>query len=960
MAINDKRSRIAPMVAALVLAAALLFVPSTVHAAPPVDPATLGQGALSDPATALGTGWMNSSDTLVTGAGDSDGYHIYEATESNGFAWRTVATLTSSALDLGPWTGQVCVTGSGKYAVAVFAPAVATNKPALMEAGGLAAVVDLATGQAHEVADGVQLAYFNPACGPGDRALLTRAIGDDEQRTDLLTVDAATSTVTSTRRIDAQFTTPAPAPDGDYGIVGGTLVRVDSKGKLSTIAHPAGRVVNIQATAHNGIDLVSVQDKKAVAQRFWKATLTTLGSGVWDRLQLFGQIGGSDVLVGDTADIKNAVPELSTVPNDKRVDAVSAQGHLLAEQVVSAQTAHTVSSPLSRTDSGLAGTTHVEVRATHSGQRMTATIRTMQVSTLNVTLGTSSGAQPTTNNGTAQPNVSVAAPACAIPRLDPTVQALQSSPNQVEWAVDQAVHNNLNILRPTNYLQTGQPSYRPQVMFGITEFTIPAQIELGILAQESNLSEASWHAVPGDVGDPLVADYYGNGNGSNDVIDYSKSDCGYGIGQVTDGMQATATSFSHAQQVAIATDYAANIAESLQILAQKWQQVDHDPAGGSFVNNNDPSYIENWFLAVWAYNSGYHAYADRNNSGNGGHWGVGWLNNPANPVYPADRDPFLRGGYSDAAVPSHWSYEEKVMGWAETPQLKGSGNAYAQPNFGPSAAALTLPSIWTFCAAGNSCTPNTTNPCPAVSSACWWNGFASFANCPNECATEHLTYAVGSSEPPIQRIYPLDCENFTGSNDPDHYQFAQTHVVYDLNDTSQYAQGCAVNSQDGKFTLRLTADSLPADNAYYAKVDLHQGVGYNGHTWFTHMIPSSTRHKVTATWSPQLSATGWYDIVVHIPSHGGETTHANFVVLPTVQDTPTATCVINQNDNDSSGTGHDEWKYIGSYNLNPGARVQLNNIGNSSDNGTIDVAYDAMAFVPINGNPGTNKCNSVY
>src|SRR5438270_1686877 len=129
MAINDKRSRIAPMAAALVLVAALLFVPSTVHAAPPGDPATLGQGALSDPATALGTGWMNSSDTMVTGAGDSDGYHIYEATESNGFAWRTVATLTSSALDLGPWTGQVCVTGSGKYAVAVFAPAVATNKP---------------------------------------------------------------------------------------------------------------------------------------------------------------------------------------------------------------------------------------------------------------------------------------------------------------------------------------------------------------------------------------------------------------------------------------------------------------------------------------------------------------------------------------------------------------------------------------------------------------------------------------------------------------------------------------------------------------------------------------------------------------------------------------------------------------------------------------------------------------
>lgn len=957
------RGRVLPASASLVLAAALLVVPNAAGASPTATPAApSGQGALANPDTALGAGWQKSSDTLVTGVGDSDGYHIYAAKESDGFGWKTIATLTSSALDFGPWTGQMCVTGSGKYAVVVYAPTMATNRPDLLEAGGLAAVVNLATGQAHEVANGVQLAYFDPACGPDDRALLTRAIGTDESQTDLLTVDATTSTVTSTRRIDAQFTTPAPAPDGDYGMARGALVRVDAKGGLTKVATPAGQAFGVQATANNGVDLVSVQGKQAIAQRFSQGTLTTLGSGPWDRLQLFGLAGGSDVLVGDTTAITPGVPALSTVTSDRQVDAVSGHAHLVSEQIVSAETAHTVGSPLSSADGSLAGTMNVTVRAVHSGQRTTATVRTAQAPTLNVAFG-STGASPAGSGGAVHANSAIDTPTCAIPRLDPSVQASQASPNQVEWAVDQAVQNNLYVSRPANYLKTGEPAYRPQDMFGRPSVGIPAQVELGILAQESNLSEATWHAVPGDLGDPLIADYYGNGNANNDLIDYTKTDCGYGIGQVTDGMRVTDRQFSVAQQVAIATDYAANIAESLVILASKWAQVNGDPGGNSSVNNGDPFYVENWFLALWAYNSGYHAYADRNATNNLGNWGVGWLNNPANPTYPSNRLPFLRYSYGDAATPSHWSYEEKVMGWIETPQLKGSSHAYAQPNFGTGAgSSLTLPGFFTFCdpAINGNCHPNnTTNPCPANSALCWWHGHTTFADCSTQCATEHLTYASGSAEPALQRIYPLDCENFTGSGDPNKDQTLSTMVVYDLNDTSQYAQGCAVDPQDGKFTMRLTNSSIPADDAYYAKVDLHSsGTGYNGHAWFTHMIPTATRHKITATWSPDLNVPGWYDIVVHLPSHGAQTLHAGYVVYPSNQEN-SISCSLVQSTNNSSGTGHDAWKYIGSYNLSHGTRVELNNVGDSSDNDTVDVAFDAMAFVPTVAQT-THGCNTLY
>jgi hypothetical protein len=47
--------------------------------------------------------------------------------------------------------------------------------------------------------------------------------------------------------------------------------------------------------------------------------------------------------------------------------------------------------------------------------------------------------------------------------------------------------------------------------------------------------------------------------------------------------------------------------------------------------------------------------------------------------------------------------------------------------------------------------------------------------------------------------------------------------------------------------------------------------------------------------------------------------------------------------------GEGKWIYLGSYDLYPGARVQLNNIGDGLSNGTVDIAFGAMAFIPIQG-----------
>jgi hypothetical protein len=83
-----------------------------------------------------------------------------------------------------------------------------------------------------------------------------------------------------------------------------------------------------------------------------------------------------------------------------------------------------------------------------------------------------------------------------------------------------------------------------------------------IMAQESNWSQASWHAPRGITGDPLVADYYGyNATGT---IDYLQVDCGYGLGQITSIMTAGATNpwtgaaVPQTLQDKVAVDYAEN------------------------------------------------------------------------------------------------------------------------------------------------------------------------------------------------------------------------------------------------------------------------------------------------------------------------------------------------------------------------------------------------------------------
>ncbi|UQA90584.1 hypothetical protein [Streptomyces halobius] len=104
-----------------------------------------------------------------------------------------------------------------------------------------------------------------------------------------------------------------------------------------------------------------------------------------------------------------------------------------------------------------------------------------------------------------------------MPRNDPRKQAMQPKPRQIEWAVDQATTNNLNkhISRPKNWKNLGMDAYayQPQSLFKLHTLTsggrIPAQVMLGVTAQESNMWQASRVVVPGVTGNPLIGNFHG-------------------------------------------------------------------------------------------------------------------------------------------------------------------------------------------------------------------------------------------------------------------------------------------------------------------------------------------------------------------------------------------------------------------------------------------------------------------
>ncbi|EWM18674.1 hypothetical protein KUTG_08978 [Kutzneria sp. 744] len=265
--------------------------------AAPIPAPHTASGGVSD----FGPDAARSGDVLVDGFGDGSGYHLQVAAEKSGFAWRQVAILKPTGLDDRSWTGYQCVSGDGKYAAVAVLPISAVNLTAARDHGAFAFGVDLASGKVTPLASGVALQYHSPGCGVGDEAAFTAALGANEEKTDVITVDLAAGKVSHTAKVDGQLTSVVPAEAGVVGVVGSALVRVGPEGKASRLASVGGTPFEVRAAADGGVDLVDLpadHNAQAKAVHEHAGALSEIVHGDRGTLQVFPGRAGHTVIVG--------------------------------------------------------------------------------------------------------------------------------------------------------------------------------------------------------------------------------------------------------------------------------------------------------------------------------------------------------------------------------------------------------------------------------------------------------------------------------------------------------------------------------------------------------------------------------------------------------------------------------------------------------------------------------------
>lgn len=932
-AMRHTSSTLRTLVVVIVLGVTLATLPDNAVAGDsPMTGATRDDSHETDPTTARDTphrlqaGWKRSSDSVVTVVGDAVGLHVLRATAASGYSWSTVATLGGPTASRGDWIGNACVTSSGKHAVVVYAPREFANEPALFLRAGSAAVVDLVTGRVRRLDVGGSLAYFNPSCGADDDAVLTQLRLDEEDRgrtaTRLFRIDASTGDVADPVEVRGQLSSAVPVKGGIVATRADKLVRISTTGVESTLVRRADDAFRLTVDGDGGVVYIVGSEESNAVQRVEVSTAVgvpeTLARSTSGWLGVSKGSNGDVFVLDDDGRSGSSLGHGITVVQAKSGDMVSSNGELVLEQAPDrvADDPHTAAGEIVEFDNDGRAVVEYSARVVETSATIEFAIPTETHPSHHVGKVDRSTAASVT--GTGEPEAT-----CAVPRNDAKSLVYQPTPNQVEWAVDLAVAGKLTTARPANWKGSGLPSWSPQGMFPRTALRgggqVPPQVLLGILAQESNLWQASGHALSGVFGNPLIGDYYGRAGGWD--INFADADCGYGVGQVTDGMRKGAMDAT--KQRAIALDYATNIARALQILSQKWNQL-YD--AGLLHDDGNPAAIENWIFAVWAYNSGFYP-----NMGDGSPWGVGWFNNPANPIYPRDRG-FFNENPSDPTHPQHWPYPEKVFGWAAYPIYTPDGPGFKQAWWISDAErALARPPIYQFCDSSNNCSQSQ-GGCPAVNETCWWHKSTRYHECSDGyCGNSVARYGTTATEPAAGTNYPPQC---TLQGIP-----TGSLIVDDVPAAVEKTRCGKSWTQYGKFTVDFDTPS--------GRIDFHQiGSGFGGHFWFAHTrsYPNDPNQlKATATWTyTRKFANQWGRVFVHLPDHGAHTQQAQYVIDMGNGTTESRFALQRRGGND--------WISLGTFKFNGYPKISLSSKAYNGD-GTEDIAFDAVAIKPLAAKP---------
>lgn len=962
-----------------------------------------------DRSSVLAKGWQSSSDVAWTTAGDATGFHLLMASAAEAYAWRTVATLREPGVETDQWIGNVCLTESGRRAVVAYAPRAFTNRDQLFDRGAFTAIVDTSTGTVTKLPVRGSLAYFNPGCGIGEHAVITQARGELDPSgappaTRLITVDAGNGTVVRTQELPGQATSAVPASaDRIIAANGMSVVSIEPDSARKTLTRTSSVPFRLTFDGAGGLLYLDPGKETSTLHRLRSLAAagrpTTVASGPVSRFDLRSGTGRRAFLVGQ-ARLTGPLPTGTKRLNVAATSEPSTSGELAILHAARPKPAIGGKAPsqayveamTDRSAAGLDGPKPLSLstQIITTGRKAEFTVRPgvrpaelLAAGSAPHPLNTAAGSRMGTASSTSSPTDPVDTDAwCSVARNDARTQTYQPTARQVEWAADQAVVGNLNLSRPANWKGSGLSSYKPQELFPPITLTdggrVPVQVFLGIMAQESNLWQASGHVKSGSTGNALIGNFYGrdtyNDDPSDDwVINFADSDCGYGLTQITDGMRKAAHPkpgeqiLGATQQRAAALDYTANIAGGLRILQSKWNLL---KAKNMLPKDRfDPQWLESWFMPAWAYNSGLQPNAANGNTtgcdpgptctDSQGNWGLGWSNNPVNPKYPPSRL-FFNEDPHDAAHPQDWPYPEKVIGWAAYSIATIDG-----PGFRPAWWATELdrdgaqPARSFFCfPEENKCDINrsVTPDDPAVSGEpagpcvnrnasgkydlhCWWHSSignyrdCARDNCGNELWRFDTTYPEqpdGTNDEPNCSVAGLPSGARVIDNLPD-----STPAVRRLNNGS----ACTRSASAGTFDLTFNRDGA---GMFRSKVDFHQrGAGYGGHLWysFTHAPDAGgTPFGVTGKWTLDSAVNGPAQILVHVPNTGSD--------ARVRYDIKTAKGVRSRVVNQDSETN--KWVSLGAFLFNAKPEVTLSNL---IEGGTGDraVAWDAIAIVPISG-----------
>ncbi|MFI5898219.1 SGNH/GDSL hydrolase family protein [Actinoplanes sp. NPDC051513] len=970
------RARSIAVAGSAVLALSLLGSVSDAAVARPPGPRSDGGvdssriGAATVPserrAVVLGKAWRTSSDMAWTTSGDATGLHVLVAEARTGYTWRTVATLAEPGLDTDQWIGNACMTGSGDRVVVVYAPRAFTNNEVLARRGGFTAIVDLRNGAVTKLAVMSSLAYFNPGCGTGEVAILTQEGDEDLGKTRLVPVDAEAGKLKPAIVLAGQVTSAVPAGDEIVAASGRQLVRIGTTGvmtPMTPMTTESGAPFSLQPDSEGGVTYLDLTRDSIRVLRAVEGKSLVLATGGWDQLGLSRGRGGTVFITGNPRKVDGLPKTVRQVkaPAGAEVSVIGG----LALTSVATKRAPLAGEVVALSDPLEPQPVMIDAVATGTGESVRFAVQPE---------GRMGGRDP--SGGTAPPIAGSTGPGsgsvsalagsstspidsdryCSIARNDVRTMAYQPTPRQAEWAVDMAVQGALTVTRPAGFKGFGLPAFSPQSLFPPVAggVHVPPQIFLGILAQESNLWQATGKAFSGEYGNPLTGNVYGlklddtSGEILDWMIHWDDSDCGYGISQRTDGMRMTAhpkpgeVILSATQQRAVALDYATNIAAGMSLIQDKWNQVTD---AGMALNNGDPKRIENWFYAAWAYNSGFHKQSEA--AQNHGVWGLGWFNNPINPRYSPTRKPFLyHNSWADAAHPERWPYPEKVVGFAsyaiDTPDGPGFRPAWW---INDNEKDMADPPHALFCDSSNQCDPFSTSgadggPClhrynGAYDSYCWWTRPATWKPaCDSTCGFELIRFDTSYPEQPDGTHYPPQCAATSG--------LPSGSLVIDDVPSGTLVPRCGTASSAGSFSFSFLEDpAMPG--TYPGKIDLHQlDGGHNGHFWFAHTRMPGYRDKlkVTGTWTLGQSLNGWARVLIRTPDHGAHTRQARY----TLNDVLSSHRVVQQR------TQANTWLSLGVFQFNGTPRISLSTQTPDGD-GDEDIAWDAIAIQPLSAKP---------